>query len=325
MKKFFTSLFAVLALFFVIDRIGSVMMSECIKKTNAKAEVKIRYLVENVCEDVVLLGTSRCIHHYIPSIIADSLHQSVYNGGISDSDNIYSHYILLNYMLTHHKPKVVCLELMPKDYSIQDDDSFGKISFFAPWIGLSERADSVYRTAGTYRNYIISHLYRYNAKGVEAIGGLVANHRYGEDHGYFRAEGSPNKSLRLEREEYPKGVDSLKLDYVQRFIDLCHTNDIRLVFTFSPRYSIAPPAFYAPLKDIAAKNGVPCLDYHSSGLFHDHPEYFRDSGHMLEEGAKAYSSIFARDLKRICKNKVNYFVNSDKLATFAGKTTFKRY
>ena len=274
-------------------------MAECFKRTNAKAEVKIRYIVENVREDVVLFGTSRSIHHYMPSIIIDSIHKSVYNGGISDSDNIYSHYILLNYMLAHHKPEVVCLELMPKDYSIQDDNPFGKISFFAPWIGLSERADSVYRVAGTYWGYALSHLYRYNAKGVEALGGLVTNHRYGEDHGYFTAEGSPDKSLSLETEKYPKGVDSLKLDYVQRFIDLCHANGIKVVFTISPRYSIVPPDLYAPLKDIAAKNGVPCLDYHSSGLFHDHQEYFRDSGHMLEEGAKVYSAIFAGDLKRV--------------------------
>ena len=301
MKRFIISLSTIIALFFAIDRIGSMVMAECFKRTNAKAEVKIRYIVENVCEDVVLFGTSRCIHHYIPSIITDSIHKSVYNGGISDSDNIYSHYILLNYMLTHHKPEVVCLELMPKDYSVQSDDPFGKISFFAPWIGLSERADSVYRVADNYWNYTLSHLYRYNAKGVEALGGLVTNHRYGEDHGYFKAEGSPDKSLTLEKEEYPKGVDRLKLEYVQRFIDLCHKNDIKVVFTISPRYSIAPPDFYAPLKDVAARNGVPCLDYHSIGLFHDHPEYFRDSGHMLEDGVKVYSAIFAGDLKRICK------------------------
>lgn len=320
MKQLLISLSAILALFFTIDRIGELVMAECFKKTNAKAEVKIRYIAENVSEDVVLLGTSRSIHHYIPSIITGSIHKSVYNGGISDSDNIYSHYILLNYMLTHHKPEIVCLELMPKDYSVQKDNPFGKITFFAPWIGLSQRADSVYREAGTYWSYAVSHLYRYNAKGVEALGGLVINHRYGEDHGYFAAEGSPGISLKLEREECPESVDSLKLQYVQRFIDLCHENHIQVVFTFSPRFSVAPPGFYAPLKRIAAKNGVICLDYHSGGLFHDHPEYFRDSGHMLEEGAKAYSAIFAEDLKRICKLRGKNFVGSDKFATFARHT-----
>ena len=299
MKKLIISIITIMVLFFAIDRIGGLAMAECFKRTNAKAEVKIRYMVESVNEDVVLLGTSRCIHHYVPSIITDSIHKSVYNGGISDSDNIYAHFILLNLILTHHKPKVVCLELMPKDYSIQEDDPFGKISFFAPWIGRSEAADAVYREGGTYWKYVFSHLYRYNAKGVEAIGGLMTNHRYGEDHGYFKSEGSPDKSIMMVKEEYPKGVDSLKLKYMQHFIDLCHMNDIMLVFTFSPRYSIAPTGFYAPLKDIAAKNGIPCLDYHSQGLLHDHPEYFRDNGHLLEEGAKAYSAIFAGDLKQI--------------------------
>lgn len=299
MKKFLVSLFTILVLFFAIDRIGALAMSECMKRTNAKAEVKIRYIADGIDEDVVLLGTSRCIHHYVPSIITDSIHKSVYNGGISDSDNIYAHYILLNLMLIHHRPEVVCLELMPKDYSIQTDDPFGKISFFAPWIGRSAAADSVYMEAGTYWNYVVSHLYRYNAKGVEALGGMISNHRYGEDNGYFTIEGTHNKSLTMEKEVSPNGVDSLKLAYLQRFINLCHKDNIKLVFTFSPRYSTTPQGFYAPLMDIAAKNGVPCLDYHTSGLFHDHPEYFRDNGHMLENGAKAFSAIFAGDLKRL--------------------------
>jgi len=301
MKKLLISLLTIVALFFAIDRTGGLVMSECMKRTDAKAEVKVRYIAEAVNEDVVLLGTSRSIHHYVPAIIRDSLHKSVYNGGISDSDNIYAHYVMLNLMLAHHKPEVVCLELMAKDYSVQKDDPFGKISFFAPWLGRSERADSVYREAGTYWRYVLSHLYRYNAKGVEALGGMITNHRHGEDHGYFTIEGTHDTTMTMETERSPEGVDSLKLAYMQRFIDLCRANGIRLVFTFSPRYSVAPQDYYAPLKDMAARNGIPCLDYHSMGLFHDHPEYFRDNGHLLEAGAKAYSAIFAGDLKRLLK------------------------
>ena len=299
MKKFYISLTTIILLLFVIDRGGGLIMDKCIGLTNAKAEVKIRYRADEVNADVILLGTSRCIHHYVPSIITDSIHMSVYNGGISDSDNIYAHFILLNLILEHHKPKVVCLELSAKDYSIQGDDPFGKISFFAPWIGRCAGADSVYKEAGTYWRYIVSHLYRYNAVGVESLGGLIVNHRYGEDNGYFTIQGSPDKTIQLKREQYAIGIDSLKLDYLQRFVDICRQNDIKLVFTISPRFSVAPPNFYAPLMDIAIKNDVPCLDYHTNGLFHDHPEFFRDNGHMVEDGAKAYSSIFASDLKQI--------------------------
>ena len=297
-KKFFISVVAFAFLFFAFDRIGGWLMSICLDKTDAKAEVKMRYLVEDVSEPILLMGTSRCAYHYIPSIISDSLNAEVYNGGISASDNIYSHYILLNLILKHHKPNVVCLEMMTNDLLVQDD-SFSKIAFFAPYFGRNAEADSVYMAAGRYWNYKIFHLYRYNSKAIEMLGGMLVNHRYGEDHGYFKILGTRDESITIKDEEPYEEVDSMKLHYFQKFIYQCHSNGIKLVCMVSPRYSKVVKDEYKPLKDIAESNGVPFLDYHSAGLYLDRPELFRDNGHMLEEGANAYSSIFASDLKRV--------------------------
>lgn len=298
MRKFAFSFISILVLLWVIDRAGGLLMKQCMAHTNAKSEVKIEHMVNTVDADIVLMGTSRCDCHYIPSILMDSLHASVYNGGISDSDNIYSHYILLNLMLAHHTPKLICLELMAKDISISAAP-FSKISFFAPYINASPRADSVFMEAGTYWRYKASHLYRFNAKGVEAIGGLFVNHRDREDHGFFPMPETGDHPTTIENEESLEEVDSLKLSYVKRFIDVCRKNDIKLVFMISPRYSRVDSARYEPLKKVAKENDVPFLDYHSNGLFLDHPEFFRDSGHLWEIGARAYSSIFASDLKRV--------------------------
>ena len=273
-------------------------MMQCLSHSNAKAEVKIENMVKMVDDDIVLMGTSRCAHHYVPSIIMDSINVSVYNGGISASDNIYSHYILLNLMLLHHTPKVVCLELMSNDFK-KAGDSFDRITYFAPYFGHSKSADSVYIEAGTYWRYKLSMLYRFNSKGIEALAGLFVNHRYGEDHGYFTILGNRDNSMKLRSESKDIETDKLKLKYLQRFMKTCKEKGIKLVLTISPKYSIVSPTYYDPLKNLAAQNNVPFLDYHSIGLFHDKPEYFKNRAHLLEEGAKKYSSIFASDLKRI--------------------------
>lgn len=273
-------------------------MMQCLSHTNAKAEVKIENMVKKVNDDVVLMGTSRSAYHYVPSIIMDSINVSVYNGGISASDNIYSHYILLNLMLSHHTPKVVCLELMSNDFR-KGGDPFNKITYYAPYFGHSKKADSVYIEAGTYWRYKFSHLYRFNSKGIEALGGLFVNHRYGEDHGFYKILGDRDNSMTLVSESEDIEIDALKLKYLQRFINICKEKGIKLVFTISPRYSIVAPTYYDPLKMLADQNKVPFLNYHSIGLFLDKPEYFKDNGHLLEEGAIMFSSIFASDLKRI--------------------------
>ena len=64
-------------------------------------------------------------------------------------------------------------------------------------------------------------------------------------------------------------------------------------------YTKVDPTHYDVLKYLAKRNQIQFLDYHTVGLFHDHPEYFRDSAHLWDKGARIYSSRFASDLKQI--------------------------
>ena len=190
MKKLVTSFLFVLAGLFAVDRLGGMAMWWVNQHTHDVTGPKIRYLVNDVNEDVLMMGTSRCNLHYVPSIIRDTLGLSVYNGGIDASDNIYAHYLMLCHVLSKHKPKVICLELRTNDYAVSAAP-FRTVSFFAPYFGINEEADSVFRLAGTYWRYKISHLYRYNAKAVSNIAGLfmvAANKRRVKKNTFYCAE-----------------------------------------------------------------------------------------------------------------------------------------
>ena len=271
-----------------------------IEKTNDVLGPKLRYLHHDIHEDVVLIGASRCHHHYLPSILADSLGMSVYNAGVGGSDNIFSHYIVLCHILQRYTPKVICLEVMPTDYCHQEDP-FNVLSFFAPLYGSCEMADSVYRIAGKYWQYQVSHLYRYNAKASSSVIGLVLNRQKDGDNGYIPLP-KPNQFPKEPKtEETRYDIDSLKIEYIERFIDLCQDKHIQLVFTVSPKYTRVAPDYYDVLKDIARKNNITMLDYHTKGLYIDHPNYFKDGAHLWDEGARTFSSVFVADLKRVLK------------------------
>lgn len=295
MKKLLTSLLFVFAALFAVDRIGGQIMWWVSQHTQSQSVSKLKYLANEVDADVVLLGTSRCQYHYVSSILADSIDMSVYNGGFSGSDCIYAHYIALNLILLHHSPKMICLDLMTHDYTVFDD-SFNKTNFFAPYIGRSERADSIFREAGNYWPYRLCHLYRYNARAISSICKLFINGQQG-DKGYYPLSSMfvPDKLDKVHKSE---NVDTLKLQYLRKFITLCKSHHIALVFTVSPAYSEADADLYDVLKDVAKENGIPFFDYHTQGLFLDHPEYFKDNGHLWDKGARVYTSIFAHDLKR---------------------------
>lgn len=130
------------------------------------------------------------------------------------------------------------------------------------------------------------------------IGGLLVNKQQGSDNGYIplpKPNFHPEKAGEAHKSQH---IDELKLQYIQKFITLCKDNSIKLAFMVSPAYTIADVDLYDTLKDIAKRNDVPFFDYHTSGLFLDYPEYFKDGGHLWHKGAELYSSIFAQDLKK---------------------------
>ncbi len=301
MKKVFLSLLVVLVGLFAIDRIGGMAMHWVNRHTQDILAPKFRYISEQVCEDVVMIGASRCHHHYVPSIIADSIGMSVYNCGIRGSENIYSHYMSLCLILKRHRPKVVCLELMNLDVMHQAAP-FTKLAYYAPYFGYSDSADSLFMLGGSYWKYKLSHLYRYNAKAVSNIAGLFVNRQENEEHGYVPAA---KNNVRLGKLNYVDAAlrpDPQKMLYLKRFTDLCRREGCKIVFTISPFYCRVSSALYTPMREFAKKENIPFLDYHTPGLFLDHPEYFRDPNHLNDRGARAYSAIFAADLKKVLVN-----------------------
>lgn len=296
MKKLFTSLLFITAALFAADRLGGKMMEWVVRNTQNVSGTKIRYVFNEVHEDLLLLGTSRCNRHYVPSILEDTLRMSVYNCGVDGSNCIFSHYIVLSNILERHCPKVICLDVMMNDYK-KKPDAFDATTFFAPYFGRNESADSVYREAGTYGYYQLSHLYRFNAKAVSNLAGLLLNRTSEEDRGYYPSHKPTRFPDMLRPTDKPASCDSLKLEYLERFIARCREKDVALVFSISPAYSLAEEGRYEPLKQLAARHRIPVFDYHSAGLFHDHPEYFKDNNHLWDKGARCFTKVFAHDLK----------------------------
>lgn len=303
MKKLALSIVAILGLLFLLDRAGGLLMGTAYQHSRDVWSYKINHIARQVNAPVVLLGTSRCNNHYVPSVIADSLGTEVYNAGISSTKNIYSHYICLCHLLRRYTPRVVCLELSAADFA-QEDDAFSSTAFFAPLFGLDEQADSVLRDAGRYWAFRLSHLYRFNGRALQTLAGLILDWQKDDEQGYLPIEKPASWPDPLYEEQAVPEVDSLKIAYLNRFVARCRERHIGVVFVISPKFTIAPAGYYAPLQEVARQNGIPLLDYHSAGLYHNRPELFHDNDHLWDEGARLYSARFAADLRRVLDGSV---------------------
>ena len=69
MKKFLKSILFIVVVLFAVDRIGGQVMWWVNQHTQDISGPKLRHLANDVNEDVIFLGTSRCNFHYVPSIL----------------------------------------------------------------------------------------------------------------------------------------------------------------------------------------------------------------------------------------------------------------
>ena len=99
-------------------------------------------------------------------------------------------------------------------------------------------------------------------------------------------------------------MDQQKIEYLHLFVDLCRQNGVKVVFVVSPKYTRVDGTHYDVLKAFANEQSIPFLDYHTSGLYRDHPEYFKDEGHLWDKGARLYSSVIAQDLKDLIMSSI---------------------
>ena len=97
-------------------------------------------------------------------------------------------------------------------------------------------------------------------------------------------------------------VDSLKLSYLGKMIELCKKNDITLVCMISPRYNFGDRiAEYDPAFSLCERKGVPVCDYLNDSNFVVHPELFQDAAHLNHKGAVIYTQLVVKD---VLKNKL---------------------
>jgi hypothetical protein len=253
-------------------------------------------------DELLILGSSRAAHHYVPSIFTDSLGYSCYNAG-SDGMCIYYQYAILSaYIHRNAVPKMVICEVVPMDAEQYAGPTFNldaALDRLAPHYGEIPEIDSLFVLNGWKEELkLISKSYRYNSKLVQSV---KCNYIPSfEDNGYEALKGEiVVKTLPTERKELTLAkVDSLKLSYVAKLIDMCKSNGIELVMCYSPTYQIAKSSGIEAIKSLAKSRSIPFLDYSNDERLRE-SKYFKDESHLNDTGAHVYSSLIAHEVKQI--------------------------
>ncbi|MBR1484672.1 MAG: hypothetical protein IJ612_03145 [Prevotella sp.] len=294
MKKLLITIAATALLFFVADRTLGLALGWLYSRSNATDEYKVSATCTETTAPVLFMGSSRCLHHYVPQVFQQVLGQPCFNAGDWGIKNIYYHYGLLSNVLTRYTPQTIVLEVHPSEWLALPFSGPERAGTLAPYCGMSQGCDSMLRLAGSYWPYRLSHVYRY----AGTLPNLVAG-RWGpmdRSLGGWRPLDGQIDTVGVEPEQFPFDQDGDRIQLLNRFADLCRQHHIRLVLAVSPMYVCADDDTFAFIRDFGRRRGLTVLDHFRDTAFVGHRDLFFDRGHLNRKGALRFSQVLAKEM-----------------------------
>lgn len=250
-------------------------------------------------DELLIMGSSRANHQYVTSIFEDTLGMKAYNAGSEGMCIYYQYAILSSYVDRLAFPKLVVLDVQDLDIIPSSGATFtldAALDRLAPHYGQFDGVDSLFALQDWKdRIKLLSKTYRYNSKLVQTI---KCNYLpEPEDKGYEVVKGKLPDDVEFETEASDEtDFEPLKVEYMQKFIDLCKDNNIPLLLVYSPIFRNGESPAMKKIAEMAKASGVPFWDYSNEPTIIKR-ENFRDKMHLHDEGAHVWSSFLANKIK----------------------------
>lgn len=298
MRKFLLKVLLFFACVVVMDLAFGQFFSYLRAHAKGGSTANGEYIANRATDDIIILGSSRATHHYVPQIIEDSLGVTCYNCG-EEGNGVVLAYGRLKMLTNRYKPKLVLYELTPGyDYGSSEPNNkyLGYLRAYYDKEGISEIFDDFDDELSWLK--MKSRMYQNTSR---LLPDLVDNITFRDNHkGYEPLSGQMNKMIEqsVTPDSQPMSIDSLKLSYVKKVIELCLGKQVPIYFIISPRYGIKESdiSIYEPALSICEDYKVPVYNYISCPSVSEYPEYFQDEGHMNRKGAEAYTTLLVNNV-----------------------------
>jgi hypothetical protein len=273
--------------------------------------------------DVLFMGNSHSLETFQPSIINDILPINSYSIGIG-GENIYFTYYELREILKTQKPKVIYLETFTLDltdmlypaylFGFTDSGSLNlnKLAVAARFLPFDElftifpalRTQIDWNTPKNIFTLFINQ-FQTNKNEIDPNLGFISNPLIISDQEYSAIDQLPD----------PPMDTSLANNrvYLEKFIDLCKNNDIKLVFVTSPILKISGDQFiFYNLLDKAPYMNINQISQANIDFENPYQLFFSDYSHVSTFGSLLVSIKTAQVLARM----LSLPIDQDKLAYY---------
>jgi hypothetical protein len=296
--RFLLNLLAFVVVVFLMDQgIGRLLRYYYFQQSSG-LYFRTTMAIEKTTASILILGTSRANHHYVPEIFEQIIGFDCYNAG-RDGMPIEYHEAVLKLILKRYLPRLIILDVVPSDFKYSENRG-ERLHGLWPYVSRHPELKALVRRRGySERIRFLSQIYPFNSYILTiAVGNMGFNKkRSGDIKGY-----GPLKSHWLEPlKTSALGIDKVDAEAVQsfrRFIALASSRSVPLYVVVSPVFQrwLQPVLTLETAKAICKETNVSYLDFSQSEEFQKHPEYFRDTWHLNHVGATRFSALLAETL-----------------------------
>jgi hypothetical protein len=260
------------------------------------------YSMEKTEAKLLVFGSSRANHHYIPDTLEKYSNSSCYNVGRNGA-SIFYHLAVLKSILKRYTPDAIILDFTRIELE-ERASSYERLAALLPYYKDHPEIRSIVQLRSKYEKIkLLSQIYPYNSDIFSIIvGNLKFNKKRKKDYkGYVPlnkdmvASGS-DKMV----DEKEAGLDSLKINAYKEFLLICKEAGIKLTVVCSPYVFKAegPGISLITGQQIAKENGIEFLNYSEDPNFINNFNLFTDKNHLNYKGAEIFSQIIGERLAK---------------------------
>ncbi|MBL7647737.1 MAG: hypothetical protein JNK74_16260 [Candidatus Hydrogenedentes bacterium] len=266
--------------------------------------------------DVVVFGSSRAKHHYIPDVLEKSTGRSFFNAGI-DAQNLLCHYGIAQLVLSEYTPKAFILDLNPEDLrEAGGTASLDKLSVLLPYYKRGNPALNalLLERSKFERVRLLSAAYPYNSMLMPLLKYTLKPDSAGtiKSRGFLPYFGSDVLEIvRIEEENAPAAaattapaIDPFQVQTLRKFAESAREKGVKFIVCLGPLWekkgqdladhTALLEAYLALLEELEVP--VVRVDSGTNDIFLK-PELYKDRIHINKEGASAFSEILGEQLR----------------------------
>ncbi|MEI6883247.1 MAG: hypothetical protein WCO02_02065 [Bacteroidota bacterium] len=265
---------------------------------------RISYLFNKADGDVFIFGSSRSSHHYNPGILDKCLAINSFNVGAQGQQILYQSTIQ-KILLKNRKPKLLILDINP-DWLYKSQDAYDNLRELRPfWFKFPEVIGPTLTLQSKLQKiWLFSRSYQYNSTIVHILYYMIKPQK--DQKGYVPLL----HKMKPDEYSFQRGIDSIKFIHPKELeFDPIFENSFRNFLTLAMSRNIAvimvcsPDILYKEIEynqskerilQISKSYGIPFLDFSEDPYFLTHHEFFNDTHHLNDLGAKIFS-------RRLCE------------------------